>query len=606
MHTPTWYSTGTASVEGGSTTVTGTGTLWGDGAVNENIMVGDRFIVPSQPLIPAIPIASVTDDGELELLWPWPGTEIAGQPYIIEYVGIIERSTRANRMALERMGEISAWYDVIVETDAERIALETAGSPLRANYRVMVRAEGFIWAKQTSAYGDWIGPVAFKGDTGDKGWSAVYAVVVDGARRVEQVVSWVGGEGTAPTFGIGKYRGPMGLVDAIGDATDVRGPAGNISGVTTFWQGRITVDATLAAARAGLGIAIPTQPEAEAGLENTKFMTSLTTAQAIAAQVTQFNPADLEITVSQLALLVADNSNIALFLGPTGNRVADSFDALTYVDVAGATNLSTSVAGVLKPTTSTTTQNLGTPAAATEDFSTGYTLVDMSVALTPGDVITALGASQNAATTFYMGIYKRNSAGNFDCVSQTLLTHPGGGYANATLTAPFTVPSIGTYYVGIWTNAGVAQQRTPSGIRAFLSGAALNPGANSSGFGEGNAANFPAFRILKNPTATNLTVRSASFTAAAVPSKMKALLLVKEVDAAVAGTDYTFECGRDAGTTLAAMTLTELYTLPSGLRVVEAAETSVAAQPSGTAPRWRFKTLNNKNVELHDVYFYWS
>lgn len=40
----------------------------------------------------------------------------------------------------------------------------------------------------------------------------------------------------------------------------------------------------------------------------------------------------------------------------------------------------------------------------------------------------------------------------------------------------------------------------------------------------------------------------------------------------------------------------------ASIRVVEAAETSVSGQPCGTSPRWHFKTLNNKMVELHDAY----
>jgi hypothetical protein len=128
----------------------------------------------------------------------------------------------------------------------------------------------------------------------------------------------------------------------------------------------------------------------------------------------------------------------------------------------------------------------------------------------------------------------------------------------------------------------------------------------------GNGTNYLSVAEIALFEATgtnNLTVRSASFTAASTPTSMKALIRVKEVVAAVAGTDYTLECSRDGGTTWAAMTLTELFTSASptaGIRVVEAAETSVSGQPSGTAPRWRFKTLNSKNVELHDAYLYWS
>jgi hypothetical protein len=78
------------------------------------------------------------------------------------------------------------------------------------------------------------------------------------------------------------------------------------------------------------------------------------------------------------------------------------------------------------------------------------------------------------------------------------------------------------------------------------------------------------------------------------------------VDAATAGTDYTLEFSRDGGTTWTAATLTELFTAPGSIRVVESNLVDVSAQPSGTSLRWQFKTLNNKNVELHDALLYWQ
>lgn len=62
------------------------------------------------------------------------------------------------------------------------------------------------------------------GPQGDGGWSPVFATVTDGARRVQQIVDWVGGEGTKPATGL--YVGPTGLTATIGDATDIRGAAG--------------------------------------------------------------------------------------------------------------------------------------------------------------------------------------------------------------------------------------------------------------------------------------------------------------------------------------------------------------------------------------------
>lgn len=68
------------------------------------------------------------------------------------------------------------------------------------------------------------GPKGLKGDTGNKGWTPVLAVANDNARRVQQVIDWVGGEGTKP--GVGDYIGAAGLEEDIADGVDIRGGAG--------------------------------------------------------------------------------------------------------------------------------------------------------------------------------------------------------------------------------------------------------------------------------------------------------------------------------------------------------------------------------------------
>lgn len=62
------------------------------------------------------------------------------------------------------------------------------------------------------------------GADGDDGWSPVFAVVTDGARRVLQVTSWVGGTGTPPASG--DYVGPTGFVGSAAAAVDIRGSVG--------------------------------------------------------------------------------------------------------------------------------------------------------------------------------------------------------------------------------------------------------------------------------------------------------------------------------------------------------------------------------------------
>lgn len=61
---------------------------------------------------------------------------------------------------------------------------------------------------------------------GNDGWSPVFAVATDGTRRVLQLVSYTGGEGTAPTTYINYYVGASGMVSAIANGVDIRGAAG--------------------------------------------------------------------------------------------------------------------------------------------------------------------------------------------------------------------------------------------------------------------------------------------------------------------------------------------------------------------------------------------
>jgi hypothetical protein len=159
-------------------------------------------------------------------------------------VSIIERSTAQSRKVLEQLGDVKAWYDIIVADDASRLALESPANPLRAGYRVLVKDDGVIWAKQSGAYGAWIGPVEFKGDTGQKGWSPQLVAEADGARRVIKLAGYVGGEGVPPTDNVGQYLKADGTwTGTIGDAVDFRGEGfsfkGAYSGVTSYAEGDV-------------------------------------------------------------------------------------------------------------------------------------------------------------------------------------------------------------------------------------------------------------------------------------------------------------------------------------------------------------------------------
>jgi hypothetical protein len=63
------------------------------------------------------------------------------------------------------------------------------------------------------------------GPIGERGWTSVLASVVDGERRVHQVVDWVGGTGAKPAAA-SLFVGAAGFVGTAAAATDIRGPQG--------------------------------------------------------------------------------------------------------------------------------------------------------------------------------------------------------------------------------------------------------------------------------------------------------------------------------------------------------------------------------------------
>lgn len=264
MNLPTWYDAGTVSVATGSAIVTGFNNFWGDDA----IMAGDLFCDPAQPLIPPQRVKSAKL-GELELWTGWPGAALVQARYEVRYVGIIERSTAQTRRVLEQLGDVKAWYDIIVADDAARLALETPSKPLPANYRVIVKDTNFIWAKKSSLFGDWIGPVEFRGPSITLDVTQVYEVPYGTPPEVNMTPRAGGYDlafdiprgvniepGTTTTLAPDQPAAVTFVPVAGGYRLDIaipRGPTGNIDGVTPFWVSRLGADADAAAARAGLG-----------------------------------------------------------------------------------------------------------------------------------------------------------------------------------------------------------------------------------------------------------------------------------------------------------------------------------------------------------------
>ena len=106
--------------------------------------------------------------------------------------------------------------------------------------------------------------------------------------------------------------------------------------------------------------------------------------------------------------------------------------------------------------------------------------------------------------------------------------------------------------------------------------------------------------------ALNMTLVSNAFTATAAPATGRIHIQVNPVDSITINTDLTAEISRDGGTTWSTATLVLKETLKDGTVAYEDNSVNISGQPSGTSMKYRIKTFNTKEVQVHGVVFQWS
>lgn len=247
--TYTYYNTGKASVENGQTLITFTDADIGS-AEFPTLLPGDLFLDLAQADVPQQRIASIDYAAQTATLAVgWPGTTLVNADYEVRFVGEVRRSTAQTRRYLEMLGQLeqlgiqpNAYGEFsdrsVYDSQPEGFLFLSLNGDAGAT-----TSNWTLYVKLSNASGDWsagqsmgTGPA---GPIGEKGWSPVYASVVDGNRRVFQLVDYVGGGGAKPTESIGDYVGPSGYVSVIANAIDFRGvtgatgPARAMSGTST-------------------------------------------------------------------------------------------------------------------------------------------------------------------------------------------------------------------------------------------------------------------------------------------------------------------------------------------------------------------------------------
>lgn len=671
MALTTWYAAGSVSVAGGSTTVAGTGTLWGSDA----IMPGDLFCDPAQPLVPPQRVKEVTSDTTLELWAAWPGAAMADAAYEIRYAGIIERSTAQTRRVLEQLGEVDAYFDVQVDGLADRASYDDRP----AGYRVLVSNTGdgrsAIYSKNSAASADWSDPAYITGPAVSLDVGSVTKVPFGAAPNVTLTAVEGGYEFDfdlpgSPAFTIGavttgdpqvatvpvaggyelSFVLPGFVVEgdysdatayAKGDVVQHLGSSWVALQATTgneppalpttgdaYWQllARAGNDGagTVTTVSGGGGIAVdladPTDPAislspnattfldvlvGDAGAGGTKGLVPAPAAgDAAAGKFLKANgtwqivpvPEGYDPNIALLALEVADLKGGRL--GMSGG-IADPFDDESGVDVGASENASyNGDASLYSPATDSATTTLNNYFTSTID--SNQTIVDRSAALPAGATVTHVGLYAAGAATRTVKIVREDSATQYDILVSESFAHPGGGFADHQLSEPFVVPPTGTYRLAGYAGNNVG--RTDSVPRAYMNGdvGVANDIAATSDTSAAVPLRYTSFTSIQN-----LTLVSDAFTAAAAPETARLALQVVENEAVTINTDLTGEVSRDGGTTWTAATLA-LASTNGGTLLYEDPAIDVSGQPSGTAMKWRAKTLNNKNIDLSGVVLQWQ
>ena len=114
------------------------------------------------------------------------------------------------------------------------------------------------------------------------------------------------------------------------------------------------------------------------------------------------------------------------------------------------------------------------------------------------------------------------------------------------------------------------------------------------------------YYITGSPAAMTV-VSKAVVAASAVPTVGRLHVQIKDITGgSTVNTDFKGYVSRDNGTTYTQGTLALVQTLADTTVAYEFDSLSISAQPSGTAPRFKFTTHNNKEIQLHGAVVQWK
>lgn len=620
---PTSYGVGTATVSTGSVTVTGQGTYWmSDDPKLSPLRAGDLF---GTHVGIAVRIDAVVSDTELTLAHEWPGDSQTAAPYEIQLTPRIVGAQEATRRLLMSLanGNIEAFaglaggsdlipiftgvgtmstvtrtslingvdYDVLVDDLAGRAAYDAE----EAGFAVLVADIGdgrsALYTKRTNDTGNWTDPAYITGATGETGpyTDITFAPVqtLPPGSDVTMTVTPTGDGAVTITFGLpvgvpGDMEGPNGATDGGRPAFD--GPSGK-----KLKQAAITALET-------------TFNNSVAGLKD--------------------NPATVQAAIDALATSPSGGANDAIFaieisdlkgqrLGMVGG-VADALDdesgVLTKTNaVYDAANdwYSPSTSGLVPAYTNPGgTGNRTSTIAVSTDLTPGGSSTGTAQQLVDGNTtqVTYFWAAQSVVGKFIKFDFGAGSSVVInEARSRTNVSAVDG-----------TWQWQGSNNDSTWVNIGAtvilngASPKTYPEMAENITGYRYYRLLGISGAIAGN--NYQQefeFKIGTPITYSNMTLVSVAYPSTAQPSSGRLALQIQGAEAFTINVDLIGEFSRDNGTTWTDAVLT-MTTNFSGIRMFEASEIDISAQPSGSNVKWRVRTANNKNITVSGVVAQWK
>lgn len=286
-----------------------------------------------------------------------------------------------------------------------------------------------------------------------------------------------------------------------------------------------------------------------------------------------------------------DRSYAPVFSGPLGNGIFDGFNVTSFLNEGAAVNLDTTVDGEISPAEAGSV--LATPAPDGSSALDSFTMFDSGVTLTNGATVNKIGVYSTVARNFFIKIVHLVSGTDYAVDYDQLWAHPGGGWADHTLTSPFVVPGSGSYYPAQFQSSGDIDHKSGRN-RVFYAGNSTTTNTYTA-----NLGNVIAMRRTENSVVGDLTV-TCDTVACPVAPEWGMLFAFVDMETAVMGTDIVFSLSRD-GSAFQTVLMEELYTRHDGSICFACGRVDLTGLASGTTGVWKVQTDNAKKPLIKAV-----